>query len=72
MKSEYRFIVYKFPSLYGTPRKFKTWLMAHLYKFIVELNPKMGCEIEDKKEGTYTNMFGGVTTKGMEEGSNSV
>jgi hypothetical protein len=45
-----RYTVYKFPSLYGTPKTFRfrftAWLYAKAQLFKV-------CELEDKKTGEY-------------------
>lgn len=46
-----RYIVHKYPSLYGTPRSFKYRVTARLYVFICSLSMNYICEVTDNETG---------------------
>lgn len=48
--SKKRYTVYKFPSLWGTPKHFRFYFTAWLYAF---LNPGICYELMDNETGKY-------------------
>ena len=49
-----RYKVYKFPSLYGSPKEFRFKLTAWLY---AKMQLGFVCELEDNKTGEYLSYW---------------